>query len=168
MLFSNTELTQKLATYGIPSYLWQFPDAEFSTAHDDYVPEVWQAWIDSLRQNAPECLTTLDIGGGKTRRVPRWRKDAGDCENHGILCFAHALMGNWISVCRGGPEVGRTVGIAFYNAIPRAENRNRAGGHCVVWAINHAGEFKIFEPGDGEWQQWTPDEYQSAIFGLCA
>lgn len=168
MTFTRAELVLRLAGLGIPAYGWQLPDGIYETVNDDYVPEVWQAWIDSLRANAPECLTQLQMGGGKTRTVPRWVAEGGDCDDHGYLCFAHALMGNWRNACRGGAKVARTVGIAFYTAMPRAENRNRAGGHCQVWAINHANEFKVWEPGDGDWIPWISLEYQTARFGLAA
>lgn len=168
MTFTQSDLRSFLGRLGIPSYAWQLPDATYETVHDDYVPEVWEAWIESLRRNAPECLMQLAVGGGKTRTVPRWVEEGGDCDDHGVLCTAHAIMGSWISVCRGGPKVARTVGFAFYTAMPRAENRNRAGGHCQMWQINHAGEFKVWEPGDGQWVPWTALEYQTARFGFAA
>jgi hypothetical protein len=37
-----------------------------------------------------------------------------------------------------------------------------------MWQINHAGEFKVFEPGDGEWVPWLPAEYPTARFGFAA
>lgn len=168
MTFSAEELRQNLARRGIPAYSWQLADARYETVADDYPAEVWQAWIDSLRANAPELLTTLDLGGGKTRTVPKWVAEAGDCDDHAILCFAHAITGNWIGAARGGAKVGRTFGVAFYEAVPRPENRNRSGRHAVNWFINDQGVFRIFEPADGNYQEWLTAEYMSATFGICA
>lgn len=167
MRFSTQELREFLARQNIPAHLWQLPDLTFETVHGDYMPEVWQAWIDSLRKNAPECLTQMELGGGKTRTVPKWVAEGGDCDNHGLLCLAHAMMGNWINACRGGALVARTVGIAFYVATPRPENRHRAGGHCQCWQIDHDGKFQVWEPADGEWIPWTQEEAFSARFGLA-
>lgn len=148
--------------------MWQLADEVYETVSDHYVPEVWQAWIDSLKRNAPQTLMQLDIGGGKTRTVPRWKKEAGDCENASLMCFAHAMTGNWIGALAGGPEAGRAYGIVFFVAAPRAGNRHRAGGHCVMWWVNHNKELKFFEPGDGEEQPWVPEEFPTAYFGLAA
>ena len=168
MTFTADELRQNLARRGIPVLGWQFADAQYESVADDYPQEVWEAWIESLRANAPELLTTLDIGGGKRRTVPVWKLEAGDCDDHALICFAHALVGNWIGAVRGGAAVGRTFGVAFYEAVARPENRNRAGGHAVLWFINHQGVFRVFEPADGDTQEWLPSEYMSAHFGICA
>ena len=168
MTFTADELRQNLALRGIPAHGWQLADARYETVADDHLEEVWQAWIDSLRANASELLTTYDLGGGKTRTVPRWKEEAGDCDDHALICFAHALVGNWLGAVRGGAAVGRTFGVAFYHAVARAENRNRAGGHAVLWFINHQGVFRVFEPADGNTQEWLPAEYMSATFGICA
>ncbi len=167
MKFTQQELVAFLAALGIPTHGWELPDALYETVQDDYLPSVWGAWIDSLRANAPDCLMTLDLGGGKTRVVPRWVEEGGDCDDAGVLCTGHAIMGNWINVCRGGAKVARTVGFAFYSATARAENRRREGGHCQMWQINHAGEFKVWEPGDGEWVPWLPGEFRTARFGMA-
>lgn len=167
MTYTDAQLRVHLSSFGIPSFLWQIADVKIATVSDDYIPEVWAAWVDSLRKNAPSLLTTLDIGGGKSRTVPRWIEEAGDCDNAACLCFAHAQMGNWLLSARGGPKVSRAYGFAFYTAEPRAANRNRAGGHAVMWWVNHEGLFRTFEPGDGEVQPWLPSEYMSARFGLC-
>ena len=168
MRFTADQLRTHLLGLNLPAWQWQLPDVVFATVANDYAPAVWSAWLDSLRANAPECLEQRPVGGGKTRPVPRYIAEAGDCENHALLMMAHALMGQWISAAQGGARVGRAFGVLFYVAQPRAENGWRAGGHAKVWWINHAGEFRTFEPGDGEEQALNPVEINTAAFGLAA
>lgn len=169
MTFNRFELFGRLDAMAIPASTgWQLPDDTFETVESDYLPRVWSAWVESLRLNAPECLHTIEIGGGKTRLVPKYQVQAGDCENLSLLCLAHAMTGNWIGACRGGPRVGRTLGIAFYTATPRPENRNVSGPHCQLWQIDHGGNFQTFEPQLGEFVPWLKEEYPTAIFGIAA
>lgn len=167
MTFTVQELRAKLTSFGIPAWQWQLADEVYETVSNSYIPEVWEAWIDSLKRNAPKLLAPLNLGGGKTRMVPKWIKEAGDCENAAIICFAHAMTGNWLGAAQGGLKAGRTHGVTFFTAVPSAVNRNRAGGHAVQWWIDHAGEFHAWETGDGEEQPWVPAEYLSATFGIA-
>jgi len=166
--FTQIQLRERLLALSIPAWTWQLADAGFETVDRSLPLEVWHAWIQSLRDNAPECLATIEIGGGKSRTVPRWIEEAADCENHSLMCFAHFLTGSWIFAARGGPRRGRCFGLVFYTAQPRAENRHRAGGHAALWCIDHAGEFRFFEPGDGEETALLEVERSSAFFGLAA
>lgn len=168
MDLTRQEVIALAARPGISGGVWQLADLQFATVSDDYAGAVWAAWVDSLRLNAPELLTTLDLGGGRSRLVPRWVAEAGDCDDHSLLCVAHAITGNWISAVRGGPKVARTYGLLFFTAQSRAENRFRAGAHSIVWYINHEGLFRTFEPGDGERIDLLPAEYASVSFGFAA
>lgn len=168
MIFTQQSLREFLLALGIPAWGWQLADDEFETVSDEFVAEVWAAWIASLKANAPELLEVREIGGGKTRLLPKWRKNGGDCENISLICFGHEQTGNWIDAVRTGATKGRTYGITFFESQPRAENGHVAGGHCVIWYINHAGQFRVFEPQLGSAFAWLPAEFASAGFGLAA
>jgi hypothetical protein len=165
--FTQAELRLKLASLGINAWGWQLPDVSYETVPVGYGQKVWDAIIDEFRANAPELLTTLQLGGGKTRVVPKWIEEAGDCDDGAFVMVAKAIIGNWINAARGGAKAGRTFGLMFFTAEPRAENRNRAGGHALVWEIDDSGTFRVYENGDGEYIVLTPTELASSFFGIC-
>lgn len=168
LTLTTAALRQRLLERGVPAWNWAFADDTYRTVAADYPAAVWAAWIESLRANAPQLLESRHLGGGLTRTVPRHIPEAGDCENHSLLCMGHALMGNWIAAAQGGPRTGLAFGLLHYTATPRPENRHREGGHAQLWFCDHAGELRTYECGDGELSQLTPAEWQSAIFGYAA
>lgn len=168
MTFTQAQLRDALTAHGLNGWAFQLADTDYQTVPADYLADVWSAWIDSLQLNAPQLLTKRDIGGGKTRTVPRWIEQAGDCDDHALLCYAHALTGNWIGAIATGNRIARTCGVIFIYSEPRAENRNREGAHALLWFIDDAGKFGTFEPGDGDFGTLTPTEAASVQFGLCA
>ncbi len=168
LTLTTAALRQRLLERGVPAWNWACSDDTYRTVAPDYVAEVWGAWIEALRANAPQLLTSRDVGGGLRRTVPLWVEEAGDCDNHALLCLAHALTGNWIAAAQGGPRTGLAFGLLHYTATARANNRHRAGGHAQLWFCDHAGELRTYECGDGEESKLTPDEWQSAIFGYAA
>lgn len=167
MRFKQAELRARLLALGIPAWGWQLADTVYETVPDDYPQKVWEAQVDEFRANAPELLTALPLGGGKSRLVPKWIEEAGDCDDGAFVIVAKAIVGNWLNAARGGPKVARCFGLLFFTATPTAENRNRSGGHAVVWIINHAGEFKVFEDFDGEYEQPSPADLTTASFGIA-
>lgn len=168
LTLTYSALVARLQAAGVPIWSWQFADDTYRTVSAEWVREAWAAWVDSLRTNAPEAVESRQIGGGLTRAVPRWVPEAGDCDNHALLCYAHGAMGNWLAALRGAPRTGLAYGLLFYTAAPRAENRHREGRHALLWFIDHAGDFRAFEPGDGDVCALTPAECASVSFGLAA
>lgn len=167
--FTSTELRAKLVEVGIQfAYNWQLPDTTYETVDDRYPQDVFDAIVEEFRLNAPELLTVLQLGGGKTRLVPKWIEEAGDCDDGAFVMMSKALIGNWRNAIAGGPRVARCMGVFFYTATPRAENRFRAGGHAKIWYINHNQQFRVYEDFDGEAGLLTGPELMSAGWGIAA
>ncbi len=168
MKFTQPQLRELLAAQAVPVWQWQLPDALYETVSADYMLANWSAWIDALRLNGPALLTQIDLGGGKTRTVPRWLEEAGDCDDAAMCCLAHGITGNWLHALRGGSRVGRCRGLVYLNAEPRAENRGRSGQHAMIWFVDHEGQYRAFEPGDGTLGTFTLNERMTSRFGLAA
>lgn len=147
-------------------------DLRIETCSDDYVLQAYSDCLDMLPQ---ECVEVRDLGNGRSRRVMRHTmrdgdlsNEAGDCDDHGHVLMAHAIIGNWKKAIRtktsrgGGP-----LGVLDYVAIPKPGDR-RAGGHDRNWFVRHDLVLRFFEPGDGEFATMLPEELASLLYGRVA
>lgn len=166
MTLTQQQVRSILLAEGIPALGWQLPDLSFETVSAQWVEENYLARIASL---PPELVTTLDVGGGLTRRVPLWIAEAGDCETWAIIFSAYGYIGNILKAVQSGqPRGGLAYGPLFYVSIPRAECRYRAGMHSIQWYIDNDGQFRTYEEGTGDALELLPQEKATATFGLCA
>lgn len=148
-------------------------DATFETCSPEFVQRSYEDCLDSL---PPECVTTRDIGGGKTVRVMRHTmmaggdsgNESGDCDDHGHVFMAHCIVGNWKKAIRTGTRRGGlALGVVDYIAIPKAEDR-RQGCHDRNWFINHDLSLWWFEPAENRFVTMLPAEVASLTYGRAA
>lgn len=160
-------LRSLLIQAGLPASLWQLPDEHYETVSEEFVLENWRAWLDA---RPSELITRIDVGGGKTRPVPRWIESAGDCDNLALGTMAHANTGNALaSVKRKQTRGGLSYGVQFYMAGPaRLDNFGVAGGHAINWFVNPMHLVRHFEPGRGEFVTLNTTERSTSWFGLAA
>jgi hypothetical protein len=131
------------------------------------VASVFQAWLESLRANAPALVDVRQLGGGKTRLVPRYVVNGFNCRGQGLLCYAHGMAGFAIKGATANPPLDHdslAFGFCHYTATPRADNLGRNGRHENLCFIDHEGVFQSFEQGDGEENEFEPLETGSITF----
>ena len=149
------------------AFVWYLPDEIYEPATRNFVVENWIAWLDA---RPSELVANYDCGGGRMRRIPRWVKNAGDCDNLAIGTMAWADVGNALAAQKRGQERGGLAyGVLFYIAGPaRLENYQVAGGHAINWFVDPSGAVHFFEPGMGEFVELNQEERNSIWFGLAA
>lgn len=165
---TSQHLRDVLMGAGLQSaFIWYLPDDTFEAATRNFVLENWIAWLDA---RPAELVSSYDCGGGRMRRIPRWVKNAGDCDNLAIGTMAWADVGNALAAQRRNQERGGLAyGVLFYIAGPaRPENYNVAGGHAINWLVDPSEQVHFFEPGMGEFVELTQQERDSVWFGLAA
>ncbi len=163
---TQSDLRSLLIAAGLPASLWQLPDSTYATMTPSRLIQIWSAWVEA---RPIELTSARELGGGKTRRVPRWIAEAGDCDNLALGLMSWADVGNAMAVAGGASRDGLACGVLFYNAGPaRAENFHVAGGHAINWLVGHDLTVQFFEPGVGEFTDLNTAERSSAWFGLAA
>lgn len=164
---TQQELRSILLAAGLPASLWPLPDLTYEPVSENFVMENWLAWLDA---RPDELVTSVDVGGGKMHRVPRWVANAGDCDNLALGTMAWASTGNALAaVKRQQVRGGLAYGVLFYNAGPaRRENFNIAGGHAINWFVSRELGLQFFEPGMGSLVNLTTAERSTSWFGLAA
>lgn len=163
---TQAELRSLLIAAGLPASLWQLPDSFYEAFYPESLVQIYEAWVAAR----PDSLCTMRaVGGGKTRRVPLWIADAGDCDNLALGLMAWADVGNALAAAKGPARGGLACGVLFFTAGPaRAENYNVAGPHAINWMVLHDRTVAFFEPGVGSFIDLNPAERSSAWFGLAA
>jgi hypothetical protein len=120
--------------------------------------------------SAPALVEVLDLGNGRSRRVPVYVAEGFCCRGHGLCVYAHGMLGfamqGVAAKLHGVPLAHDALAFGFleFLAWPRADNRQRSGPHQQVWFIDHDGRFQTFEPGDGEENEFTAEELASIRF----
>lgn len=172
MLLTRQQLIERLITGGVPTDAWagafnSIQGITFSTVSRAWVESVFSAGVDALRLNAPSLVTMRDIGGGKSRAVPRYFLNGFCCRGHSLFLYAHGMTGFALqaSATPGGLDHDALAfGFLHYTAQPNAENLGRNGRHEILWFVDNEGVFQTFEGGDGEENELTPAELASITF----
>lgn len=154
---NRVEVITALAAGGYFRGQWDMDDLSYDAFSERFVDQAFEDWVHSL----PECLrTTRDIGGGKTRIVPKWIAEVFDCDNHA------RSFGNFLNEAMAVDAVTR--GVARGNAASGKFNflvaADATKGHARTWYINHDGRALSFDAGMGEHVNETPAE-QATIMG---
>lgn len=169
MILTREQLNNTLSAAGIPLSAWFLAQGlqgdKFSTVSREWVARVWSYGVEALALNAPELVETLHIGGGKTRRVPRYVLNGFNCRGHSLFLYAHGMTGFAKSAAAAPLDHDALAfGFMHFTSEPRADNRDRAGRHGQLWFIDNEGTFQSFEGGDGEENEMTPTELASVTF----
>lgn len=154
---TRVEIIQALATGAYFRGAWDLDDVAFDAFSDRFIEQAFEDWVHSL----PECLrTTRDIGGGKTRLVPKWIPEVFDCDNH-VRSFATYLDEAMAAdaVTRGITRGNAASGI-FKFWVECDPNK----AHARLWYVNHEGVARSFDVGMGERVAETTAEKET-IFG---
>jgi len=172
MILTRQELLDTFIRGGVPSWVvaslaHSIQGVRFGTVSREWVSASWNAWLDSLRLNAPELVTLRDLGGGRSRLVPNYVLNGFNCRGQGLLAYAHGMTGYALQAARSRIALEHDAlawGFLHYTARPRSDNLNRDGRHENLWFVDHAGTFQSFEQGDGEENEMTPEEVASITF----
>lgn len=156
---TRAELITSLADAGYLAGTWGLPkDDRFQPISCDFVREALPLWVESL---PVELVTTLDIGGGKTARVPRWEPESGDCDNIAADFCAYLARCVWRDAIKYGRVRGNVAaGQLFFQVDPGAPS----SGHAVVWFIDHAGLAHHVDPAQLRLDHLTAEQL-GTIFG---
>lgn len=139
----------------------------FATVSRDWVAEVAQATLEELRRNAPELVDVRQLGGGKTRLVPRYVLNGFCCRGHSLKAYSNGMLGFAVQGARAAaagaplPYDGLAWGFYHFTASPRPENYQRDGRHEKLWGIDHDLVFFNYEFGDVAFESDTPAERQT-------
>lgn len=144
MQLTQFEVIQLLRDAGIYRPTWNIADNNYNTLDRDWVQGVaWPGWVDSL---PAELVEVWPVGGGKTRRKPKWIAEVFDCDNHTqsfreyvIRCCAVDAVKK--KTTRGGTPLGS---LSYY-----ASSNDRLGPHDTNWFIGHDRSVHWFEPAEG-------------------
>lgn len=136
---------------------WDLDDVAFDAFSDRFIDQAFGDWVQSL----PECLrTTRDVGGGKTRLVPKWIPEVFDCDNH-VKSFA-TYLNEAMAADAATRRVSRGNAASGIFKFWLEVNADKA--HARLWYITHDGVARSFDPGTGERVTETQDEKET-IFG---
>jgi hypothetical protein len=120
---------------------WTLDDNAYDPLPVAFVEQAFEDWVHSL----PAILCTVrDLGGGKTRIVPKWIPEVYDCDNHArsfanFLDEALAVDAAVKGITRGNPSAGK------FN-FTRDDKEN----HARTWFIDTNRRARSFDPGMGE------------------
>lgn len=170
-ILARSELGTALLKGGVPFSVWNAAAIGgsvqgnlFGTVSREWVDQVWDAAMETLRLNAPHLVEIRQLGNGRSRAVPRYFLNGFNCRGHSLYVYAHGLMGvaSAAADTEGAlPYDGLAWGFMHYTARPRPDNLLRDGRHEQLWFIDHDGVFQSFEGGDGEENEMTPEELSS-------
>lgn len=169
MILGRADLGQIILTAGVPAWVWgnclqSVQGVKFGTVARPWVERGWTEAVENL---PAELVEVRQLGGGRSRRVPRYFLNGFNCRGHGLYVYSQLLMGFALQAARSPTALDHdalALGVLHYTAEPRADNLLRAGRHLQLWFIDHAGQFQTFEPGDGEENEATLPELQSITF----
>jgi hypothetical protein len=175
MTLSAAQLSAIFVAAGVSEYIFypgagfKLLDRNYETCSEDFILQSYEDCLDSL---PPECVTTRQVGGGKTVRVMRHtmadgddENEAGDCDDHTLIFWSHCVTGNWKKACRTGiRRGGLCMGPLEYVAIAKPSDV-LPGGHDRNWFIDHDQKLKFFDPGMASIVTLEPVELQSISGG---
>lgn len=175
MSITRESLIQLFVDAGTPAGVFslfggfRLADNVYETCSREFVQASYEDLLDIL---PVECVTTRNVGGGKTVRVMRHtmadgdlQNEAGDCDTHGHVFMAHCVVGNWVKALRTKTRRGGlALGVIDYVAIAKAGD-GRAGGHDRNWFIDHDHKLNWFEPGDNAFPVMLREEVESITYG---
>ena len=178
MILPRLQLSAALQTAGLPPAVTvplvfesnSVQGSIFATVSRPWVIDVWRAWIESLRANAPQLVEIRQLGGGRSHLVPRYILNGFCCRGHGLAAYSHGMTGYALQAAQSPTPLDHDAlafGFLHYTATPRADNLQRNGRHENLWFIDHEGLFQTFEPGDGEENEMEPAELASVTFLYC-
>ncbi len=135
---------------------WTLDDETHDALSVTFVEEAFEDWVHSL----PNILRTVrDIGGGKTRLVPRWIAEVYDCDNL-ARSFANFLdEALAVDAASGGRTRGNPAAGKFNFTL------DSGGGHARVWFVDMFGNVRSFDPGIGELVTESATEKASIFAG---
>lgn len=171
MLLDRSQLIGALSVGSVPAAALgpaSLNGTTFATVSRDWVSATWAAGVRALRLNAPALVAARPIGAsGETELVPRYVLNGFNCRGHTLFLYAHGLTGFALQAATSSTPLDHDAlafGFLHYTARPNSTNLGRAGRHCILWFIDHAGVFQSYEPGDGEENELTPEELASITF----
>lgn len=169
-LFTRQQFISALAAQNVPAGRQGIlaPDEisgdVFATVSRDWVAQTWADTIAEMQANTPQLLSPRSIGGGKTVMVPRYFLNGFCCRGHALKVYAHGMTGFALSAAASPTPLDHDAlawGFLHYTAMPRTQNLNRNGRHECLWGVDHDGVFFTYEPGDGDFEPFLPEELAS-------
>lgn len=169
MLLTRNQYLGKLVLAGVPLGCDDEINGNlFRTIPDVYVADSWRAFVEMLDGCEPKLTELLEVGGGKTRLVPKYLAPGIVCRHWAFSFYGFLLLGLAERAARTlQPCDGYAIGPVYYFAKPRAEDRYRDGKHARILYVNDDGVVKQFEEGDGLPEPMIPEELASITLRIA-